>query len=155
MSDSQAIIAPQRGQRGWAKWAAIVAIGVAVMAAGVAGRVYYVLSSVDDDFLVLAQSQAEAQQLGIAELEASPAAATALGTPVTAAMTHSNITADSDGTGHAILSLSASGPKAKGTAFVEATRIHGAWTITTLTLHPNDGSDSAIEVIDATEKKPS
>ena len=31
MSDSQAIIAPNRGQRGWAKWAAIIAIGVAVM----------------------------------------------------------------------------------------------------------------------------
>jgi cytochrome oxidase complex assembly protein 1 len=91
-------------------------------------------------------NNSEAYKLGVAAVQASPIAASALGTPVTAGGSrHASITVENDN-GKASLEFPVSGPKASGTAFVEAVKKSGVWSLTRLYLKL-DGSNTEINII--------
>jgi hypothetical protein len=87
----------------------------------------------------------EAYQIGVAKLQTSPVATNALGTPIAAGKPSGSVSTSSD-TGKASLNFSVSGPRAAGTAFVEAIKKDGVWTITRLAFKL-DGSDNVIDII--------
>ena len=120
-------------QRRWAIWGVVFWVGAIALFFGIFGSVFFLLK------------HSEAYQLGVARLQASPVAASLLGTPITAGNPAGTI-AVSPGSGNAILSFSASGPKAAGIVFLQAVKKDGVWSITRLTLKLN-GSDNAIDLI--------
>jgi len=77
--------------------------------------------------------RSEAYLTAVAQLKASPAAISELGTPITAGFPSGSIRING-GTGSARLSFSASGPKATGTVFVVETLRDGHWLITSMQL---------------------
>ena len=83
--------------------------------------------------------------MGIAKLQTSPVATNALGTPIAAGKPSGSVSTSSD-SGKASLTFPVSGPKASGTAFVEAIKKDGVWTITRLAFKL-DGSDNVIDII--------
>jgi 23S rRNA pseudoU1915 N3-methylase RlmH len=83
----------------------------------------------------------EAYKMGVAQLQSSPLATNAFGTPITAGNPSGSIsTENSDG--KAALTFPISGPK----AFVEAVKKAGVWSLTRLA-YKIDGHDSVIEII--------
>jgi hypothetical protein len=91
-------------------------------------------------------NNSEAYKLGVAAVQTSPIAANALGTPITAGGSrHASITIQNDN-GKASLDFPVSGPKASGTAFVEAVKKNGVWSLTRL-YFKLDGSNSETNII--------
>jgi hypothetical protein len=123
----------QRVQRRWAIAGLIVWIGVAALFA----------ASFLGAFAVLKHS--EAYKMGVAQLQSSPLATSAFGTPITAGNPSGSISTENT-SGKASLTFSVSGPKASGTAFVEAIKKDGVWSLTRLAFKP-DGHDSVIDII--------
>ena len=68
-----------------------------------------------------------------------------LGTPITTGFPSGKISL-TGASGTAVLSFSASGPKAAGTVFLEAIKKDGAWAITRLALKL-DGRDGVIDLV--------
>jgi Cytochrome oxidase complex assembly protein 1 len=123
----------KRVQRKWAIAGVIVWIGgIGIFAASFVGA-----------FSILKNS--EAYKLGVAQLQASPLASNALGTPITAGRPNGSMSTENQ-SGNALLNFPVSGPKASGTALVEAVKKDGVWTLTRLAFKL-DGGDSVIEII--------
>ena len=91
-------------------------------------------------------NNSEAYKLGVAQLQASPLAINAFGTPITAGRTSSGSITTKDDSGTASLTIPVSGPKASGTAVIEAVKKNGVWSLTGLSFKL-DGSDSAIVIL--------
>ncbi len=87
----------------------------------------------------------EAYQMGVAQLQSSPLVTNAFGTPITTGNPTGSISTE-NANGKASLTFSVSGPKGSGTAFVEAIKKDGVWSLTRLA-YKRDGSDSVIEII--------
>jgi hypothetical protein len=87
----------------------------------------------------------EAYQMGIGQLQSSPLVTNAFGTPITTGNPTGSISTE-NANGKASLTFSVSGPKGSGTAFVEAIKKDGVWSLTRLA-YKRDGSDSVIEII--------
>jgi hypothetical protein len=91
-------------------------------------------------------NNSEAYKLGVAQLQASPLAINAFGTPITAGRTSSGSITTKDDSGTASLTIPVSGPKASGTAVVEAVKKNGVWSLTRL-YFKLDGQDNAIDIV--------
>jgi Cytochrome oxidase complex assembly protein 1 len=123
----------KRVQRKWAIWGAIIWIaGIALFGATIGGVFHLLWHS-------------EAYRLGVSRLQASPIAASLLGTPISARNPTGSISV-TPSSGNATLSFSASGPRASGVVLVMAVKKNGVWSLTRLTLKLN-GSDNAIDLI--------
>ncbi len=123
----------KRVQRLWAIWGAIIWIGGIALIGGGLGAGFY------------AFRHSEAYKLGVSTLHASPVATNVLGTPISTGFPTGKI-ALNGASGTAVLSFSASGPKASGVVFLEAVKKDGAWRITRLTLKL-DGHDGVIDLV--------
>ena len=128
----------KRVQRRWAIAGFVLLFAGIALGGSIFGGVFYLLKN------------SEAYQLSVAKLQASPIAANVLGTPITAGTPFGKISLD-NATGTASLNYSATGPKAAGTVYVDATKENGVWTIRRLTLKLN-GKDSEIDLIGGTTK---
>jgi Cytochrome oxidase complex assembly protein 1 len=127
----------KRVQRLWAIWGVIIWVGGIALFGGIIGGTFYLLR------------HSEAYQLGVSRLQASPVATNLLGTPITTGFPTGAISFNG-ATGTAVLSFSASGPKAAGVVFLQAVKKDGAWTITRLTLKLN-GRDGVIDLVNGTK----
>ena len=127
----------KRVQRLWAIWGAIIWLGGIVLFGGIMGGGLYFFK------------HSEAYLLGVSRLQASPVATNLLGTPITTGFPSGNISING-ASGTAVLSFSASGPKASGMVFLEAVKKDGAWTITRLALKL-DGRDGVIDLVNVTK----
>ena len=128
----------KRVQRRWAIWGAVIWVGAVVLFGGIFAGTFYPLK------------HSEAYALGVSKLQASPVATAVLGSPIAAGVPFGNISIESGGAGKADISFSASGPKAKGTVFLEAIKKGGAWSIKRMTLKV-DGSDGRpIDIVGGT-----
>jgi Cytochrome oxidase complex assembly protein 1 len=126
----------KRVQRRWAIWGFVIwTVGIAFFGGMIGGTSYLLKHS-------------EAYQLGAAKLQASAAAAGALGTPMSTGTPFGSVSV-SGASGTAALNFAATGSKAKGTVHVDAVKKDGVWSITRLTLKV-DGSDSVIDLITGT-----
>jgi len=123
----------RRVQRLWAIWGAVILVGFLLLFGGLFGGMFYGFK------------HSAAYQLGTEELRASAAATNVLGTPITTGFPFGNIHV-SGASGSAVLTFSATGPKAAGQVFLEAIKKDGVWSIRRLTLKP-DGSTSAIDIV--------
>jgi Cytochrome oxidase complex assembly protein 1 len=123
----------KRVQRLWAIWGVVFWIGAIALFGGTFGGVFSLLR------------HSEAYQLGVSKLQASSVATNLLGTPISTGYPLGTISFDG-GSGSAVLSFSASGPKAAGVVSLEAVKKDGVWLITRFTLKIN-GSDSAIDLV--------
>jgi hypothetical protein len=123
----------KRVQRLWAMWGAIIWIGAIALFCGMIGSVFFLLR------------HSEAYHLGVSRLQASPVATSLLGTPIAAGYPSGKISI-SGASGTAVLSFSASGPKAAGVVALEAVKKDGAWLITRLALKL-DGRDGVIDLV--------
>ncbi len=126
----------KRVQRSWAIWGAIIWVAAIVLFAGLFGGVFYSLK------------HSEAYQLGVAELQNSPIAAAALGSPISTGMAFGSISSNG-ASGKAELSFSVTGTKAAGVVFLKAVKKQGVWSITRLALKLN-GRDSFIDLVNGT-----
>jgi Cytochrome oxidase complex assembly protein 1 len=123
----------KRVQRQWAIWGAIIWLGSIVLFGGGLGAGFYLFK------------HSEAYKLGVSTLQASPVATNLLGMPITAGFPSGSINYQ-NASAKAVLSFSASGPKAAGTVFLEAIKKDGAWAITRLALKL-DGRDGVIDLV--------
>lgn len=123
----------RRVQRLWAIWGVVAWLGVIAFGAGLYGIVTYMMTS------------SEAYRLGVERVQASPEAVKRLGTPITAGLPMGSFRFDG-ARGEAELSFSASGPKAKGSVLVQATKTLDAWTLRTLLLKV-EGDDEPIDLL--------
>ncbi len=124
----------KRVQRRWAIWGAVIWLGLLALFGGSIGSSLYFLK------------HSEAYLLGVSTLQANPIATTVLGTPIKTGFPFGTISYHGGGTGAAVLSFSASGPKAKGKVFLEAIRKDEVCSIRRLTLKI-EGSDRAIDIV--------
>jgi hypothetical protein len=123
----------KRVQRLWAMWGAIIWIGVILLYGGVFGGVLYMFGN------------SEVYKLGVAKLEANSQAAAALGRPISCGFPFGNIAVTAM-SGQAVLNFSATGSKAKGRVFLEATKKNGVWSLGKLILKI-DGTDEEINLL--------
>lgn len=126
----------RRVQRAWAKWGVIVWLAAGALFASIFVGVFSLLT------------HSEAYQLGVTKLQANPAAVSVLGTPITAGTPTGSVRVVAGGSGSAVLSFSAKGPRAAGTVYLEAVKRDGAWSLTRLVLQL-DGRDEVIDLINA------
>ena len=127
----------KRVQRLWAIWGVIIWLGGIAIFGGMFGGSFYFFK------------HSEAYQLGVSRLQSSPVAANVLGTPISTGFPFGKITFNG-ASGTAVLSFSASGPKASGMVFLEAVKKDGVWQITRLALKL-DGRDGVIELVNGTK----
>jgi hypothetical protein len=125
----------KRVQRKWAIWGAVIWIGAIALFGSTFSGVFVLFKN------------SEAYQLGVAKVQSSPIATNILGTPITAGTPYGTITV-TPGSGNAILSFTATGPRKSGLVALQAVKTNGVWSLTRLTLTPN-GSDSAIDLLNA------
>src|SRR5271167_3034884 len=97
----------KRVQRSWAIWGAVIWIGAIALFGGMFGSAFFLLR------------HSEAYQLGVSKVQASPLAASVLGTPISAGKPIGSISI-SGGSGKAALSFPVTGAKAAGVVFLEA-----------------------------------
>jgi hypothetical protein len=128
----------RRVQRKWAIWGFVVWIGTLVLFGGLIGGVFYALK------------HSVAYEMAVTRLQSNPIATTILGSPIATGMPFGAISIGGGG-GRAALSFSATGPKAKGTVFVEAMKKDGVWSIVKLMLKPQ-GSENAIDLVNTTRR---
>jgi hypothetical protein len=95
-----------------------------------------------------AMTSSEPYAHALAEAKASPAVAEALGTPLEPGFFASGSIHVTGPSGTAALAIPLSGPKGKGTIYVEATKSAGVWTYETLLVRVK-GSDEAIDLLGA------
>jgi Cytochrome oxidase complex assembly protein 1 len=124
----------KRVQRLWAIWGLVIWIGVIALFGGISGGTFFLLR------------HSEAYQLGVSELQSNPIAANLLGKPISTDFPFGSISVDGGSTGRAVLSFSASGPKAAATVFLEAVKKDRGWSITRLALKL-DGRDGVIDLV--------
>ena len=124
----------KRVQRRWAIWGVIIWIAAFALFGGIFGGTFFALK------------QSEAYALGVSKVQASPIAASVLGTPISAGLPFGNISLQLGGTGSASLSFSVTGPKAEGTIFLEAIRKDNVWSLKRLDLKVN-GHDGVINLV--------
>jgi hypothetical protein len=123
----------KRVQRLWAIWGVIIWAGGIALFGGIIGGTFYLLRD------------SEAYRLGVSRLQASPVATNILGTPISTGFPTGSISFNGT-SGTAVLSFSASGPKASGVVFLEAVKKDGVWAITRLALKL-DGRDGVIDLV--------
>jgi len=123
----------RRVQRRWAIWGAIIWVGAFALFGVLLGGGHYLFK------------HSEAYALGVSELQANPIAVSALGSPISTGFPFGSISY-TNGTGKAVLSFSATGPKASGVVFLEAVKKSNVWSLTRLALKI-DGRDSTINLI--------
>ena len=123
----------KRVQRLWAIWGVIIWLAFITLWGAALGSGFYFFK------------HSEAYKLGVSTLQASPVATNVLGTPISAGFPTGSISYQ-NATGTAVISFSASGPKASGVVFLQAVKKDGAWTITRLTLKL-DGRDGVIDLV--------
>jgi hypothetical protein len=123
----------KRVQRLWAIWGVVFWLGALVLIGGIVGTVFYVLKTSD------------AYQLGVSRLQASAAAASALGAPISTGIPSGKLSVEGTG-GHAELNFSATGSKAAGQVVLEAIKKDGVWSLTILKLKI-DGRDDEIDLL--------
>jgi hypothetical protein len=126
----------RRVQRKWAIWGAIIWIAGISLFRGIVGGVFSLLR------------HSEAYQLGVARLQASPVAASLLGTPISAGYPAGSISV-TPSSRHAELSFSANGPRASGVVLVMAVKKDGVWSLTRLTLKLNAATTRSISLAGA------
>lgn len=123
----------KRVQRRWAKWGAIIWIGMIVLFGGVFGGLFY------------GMSHSDAYRLGVSRLEANPLAASVLGTPITTGFPLGAINI-SGASGEARLNFSATGPKASGRITLWAIKTNGVWSLRMIKLQV-DGHEGPIDLM--------
>jgi hypothetical protein len=129
-------------QRHW-KWAlpALGALGLSLFAA-------FVLLAVSALFGMMKSS--DAYRLALQRVQASPAAAAALGAPIQEGwLVMGNIEVNGP-SGAANLQIPVSGPAGEGDVFVEATKSAGAWNFQTLVLQL-DADGKRIDLLEETQ----
>ncbi len=123
----------KRVQRLWAIWGVVVWLGAIALIGGIVGGVFSVLKN------------SEAYQLGVSRLQASTAAVSALGAPISTGIPNGKISFKGE-SGTAALEFSASGTKASGQVTLEAVKANGVWSLTVLKLKV-DGRDHEIDLL--------
>jgi len=123
----------KRVQRLWAIWGAVIWVGLFLWFAVLFGGVFYSLKN------------SEAYALAASRLQASAEAADALGTPISTGFPWGSVSVGG-GSGNAILTFSATGPKGAGQVFVNAIRHDGVWSIRSLRLKV-EGRDDPIDLL--------
>jgi len=126
----------KRVQRLWAIWGLVIWIVMIGLFGGLIGGVFYLLG------------HSEAYTLAVSRLQASPEAASILGTPISTGIPFGSIKV-SPTSGRARLSFSANGTKATGMVFVDAVKKDGIWSLTNLSLKV-EGSGAVIDLLRAT-----
>lgn len=111
----------KRVQRSWAIMGAVFWIAMIALLASLFSGLFFLLD------------HSEAYRLSISRLKASAEAADALGTPISTSPPLGSISFNGT-SGRAVLTFSASGPKAAGRVFVEAFKTGGVWSLKTLVL---------------------
>jgi hypothetical protein len=87
----------------------------------------------------------EAYELGVSRLQASTEAVNALGAPISTGYPLGSLKI-TGASGRAILSFSATGPKATGQIFLEASKKDDVWVLKNLTLKV-DGREGVIDLL--------
>jgi Cytochrome oxidase complex assembly protein 1 len=123
----------KRVQRKWAIWGGVIVFGGIALFGAFFGGIFYTLGHSD------------AYQPGASRLQASAAAADVLGTPISTGFAMGSISVGG-ATGRAVLSFSATGPKASGQVFLDAIKKDGVWSLTRLTLKVG-GRDGVIDLL--------
>ncbi len=123
----------KRVQRLWAIWGVVLWLGALVLFGGIFGGVFSILKN------------SEAYQLGVSRLQASAAAASALGAPISAGIPNGKISFKGE-SGSAALEFSVTGSKASGQVTLEAVKENGVWSLTTLKLKI-EGRDDEIDLL--------
>jgi hypothetical protein len=123
----------RRVQRKWAIWGAVIWIAWIALSVGMFAGVFSLLK------------HSEAYQLGVAKLQSSAIATNLLGTPISTGIPFGKV-ALGNGGGTAMLSFSASGPRASGIVFLQAIKKNGVWSLTRLALKLN-GKDDLIDLV--------
>jgi hypothetical protein len=123
----------KRVQRRWATWGAIIWIASFVVFGGAFGGLFYSLK------------HSQAYALGVSKLQNSPIAESVLGTPIATGFPFGKISYNG-ATGNAVLSFSATGPKAAGVVFLQAIKKDGVWSLTKLTLKVK-GQDGVVDIV--------
>ena len=90
-------------------------------------------------FATLKDTGAYSQAIG--RVQHSPEAVALLGEPIEAGWMMQGEFADHGATGDADYSVPVSGPRGRGTLYVEARKSGGRWTFRVLTLVPDDGAE--------------
>ncbi len=102
---------------------ALIALCIFLVVGGAAGIVATVFGSI---------KSSDVYQSALTEAMTDPDVINALGEPVKAGLIPSGSISVENASGKASLSIPVSGPKGKGTLYVEATKSAGTWTYTTL-----------------------
>ena len=123
----------KRVQRQWAIWGAVILVGFLLLFGGVFGGIFYGFR------------HSAAYELGAEKLRASSVAANVLGTPIATGFPFGSIHVGG-GSGTAVLSFSATGPKGSGQVLLDAVKKNGVWSIRKMMLKPN-GSREAIDIV--------
>ncbi|PAY06608.1 hypothetical protein CK489_27400 [Bradyrhizobium sp. UFLA03-84] len=123
----------KRVQRSWARWGAVLWIGSIVLVGSALGWSLYSLG------------HSKPYELGAFELRLSARAVDILGQPISTGFPVGSISIPS-AEGRAILSFSATGPKANGRVFLEALQKSGVWSLSRLTLKVN-GRDGVLDLL--------
>jgi hypothetical protein len=120
---------PSWWSRNW-KWVVPVAVlaGVALATIAVLGT-YFVAT-----FFLHALKSSGGYQEALATARSNPAAVQALGTPIKDGWFPTGNVQSSGSTGESDLAIPVSGPRAKGTLYVRATKTMGDWRFTMLVL---------------------
>ena len=121
----------KRVQRLWAIWGSVIWLA----------SITLFVSIIFGTLALLRHS--EAYQLGVARVQTSPIAANLLGTPISTGTPGGSVRINGS-SGTAVLSFSASGPRASGAVALRAVKKDGVWSLTRLTLKLDDKN----EVID-------
>jgi hypothetical protein len=128
----------KRVQRKWAMWGAIIWIGMFTLYGGFFGGFFYLLK------------HSEAYELAAAKLQASPAAVSVLGSPISTGIPFGAISFNG-ASGKAVLRFSATGTKAVGMVFLKADKKNGVWSIKRLALTLN-GRDHMIDLVNGSRR---
>lgn len=123
----------KRVQRLWAIWGVVIYLGTIALFGAILGGTFYFLCHSD------------AYKLGVSRLQESTEATGILGAPISTGIPLGSISIHGS-SGRAILSFSATGTKAAGRIFLEATKKEGAWSLKNLTLKV-EGHDNVIDLL--------
>jgi cytochrome oxidase complex assembly protein 1 len=123
----------KRVQRQWAIWGIVIWLGAIILFGGIFGGTFYLLR------------HSEAYELGVSRLQASTEAVNALGAPISTGYPLGSLKI-TGASGRAILSFSATGPKATGQIFLEASKKDDVWVLRNLTLKV-DGREGVIDLL--------
>jgi len=140
----------QTARRNWwdRNWKWFVPVGCLSLLVLLAGLVALVGSIV-----IGAMRSSDAYGHAVAEARRSPEVAQALGTPLREGLFVSGSVDVKGPSGTASLAIPLSGPKGKGTVYVEATKSAGEWTYSTLVVRV-DGTEGRIDLLQRPAESP-